>query len=128
MTHMFFLVGACLAFVAVAGGAFGAHFLKSILSERALEVFETSVRYHMFHALALCLVGIRIDQTHSVWSIRAGYLFIIGVVLFSGSLYLLSLLDLRWLGAITPLGGVAFLAGWGCLVIGEYYQACRRKG
>jgi|SRR6267378_3649051 len=95
MDRVFFAVGTLSAFIAVALGAFAAHGLKSRLDPAMLETFETGVRYHMVHALALLAIA--------------------GTVLFSGSLYALSLSGVRWLGAITPLGGAAFLAGWLCL-------------
>jgi uncharacterized membrane protein YgdD (TMEM256/DUF423 family) len=104
--------GAVFAGLGVAAGAFGAHMLKPILDAGMLGVFETAVRYQMYHALGLCLVG-WIGDRHSTFHLAAvGWLFTIGIVLFSGSLYLLSLSGIRWVGALTPLGGAAFLAGW----------------
>jgi uncharacterized membrane protein YgdD (TMEM256/DUF423 family) len=101
--------GAANAFVAVAAGAFGAHGLKARLSPELLAVFETGARYQMYHALALLAVavlGVQRDLD------AAGWAFLAGIFLFSGSLYALSLSGVRGLGAITPLGGLAFLAGW----------------
>jgi len=97
-------------------GAFGAHGLRDRLDTRALEIFQTAVQYQMFHSLALLAVGIlALQQPQAALLKSSGWLFLLGIVLFSGSLYLLSLGGLRWLGAITPLGGLAFIAGWACL-------------
>lgn len=104
-------VGAVNAAVAVGAGAFAAHGLKDRLDARALEVFETGARYHMYHALAIALAGVLCAAT----PIRAGTaaaIFQAGIVLFSGSLYALALTGTRGLGAITPIGGLAFLVGW----------------
>jgi uncharacterized membrane protein YgdD (TMEM256/DUF423 family) len=103
------------AFVAVAAGAFGAHALRARLSPDLLAVFETGARYQMYHALGLLAVAWAASRWPGPWPPRAGWLFLAGTVLFSGSLYALALTGVRWLGAITPLGGVAFLAGWLCL-------------
>ena len=106
------LVGALLAFAAVAAGAFGAHALKARLPADALAVFETAVRYHLVHALALFAVAWATTQWPGRAANVSGWLFIAGIVLFSGSLYLLVLTGQRSFGAITPLGGVSLLAGW----------------
>lgn len=109
--------GAFFALLAVAAGAFGAHGLKDVLEAEMKAVYETAVRYQMYHALALLLVaalGDRISARALSWS---GCCFVAGVVLFSGSLYALSLTGIRKLGAITPLGGLFFLAGWLALVL-----------
>jgi uncharacterized membrane protein YgdD (TMEM256/DUF423 family) len=106
---------------AVMAGAFGAHALRDRLSERMLAVFETGVRYQMYHALALMTLAVSAPLWQSGWTLAACWAWLAGVVLFSGSLYLLALTDLRILGAITPVGGVAFIVGWGCLFI----AACR---
>ena len=111
----FLLIGALAGFLAVALGAFGAHALKARLSPDMLAVFETGVRYHMYHALAILLVGLILGRMDG-WLIRtAGWCFVAGIALFSGSLYVLALSGVTILGAITPLGGLAFLAGWACL-------------
>jgi uncharacterized membrane protein YgdD (TMEM256/DUF423 family) len=116
MERFFFISGALMAFLAVGLGAFGAHSLKSRLTPEMLDVFEVGVRYHMYHALGLLAVA----WACSRWPERnvdaAGWAFLAGIVIFSGSLYLLSTLEIRWLGAITPVGGVAFLIGWAILV------------
>jgi uncharacterized membrane protein YgdD (TMEM256/DUF423 family) len=100
--------GALNAALAVAAGAFGAHGLRERLSPRALEIFETAARYHMYHALAMVLAGVMTAKGAST----AGWMFQAGIVVFCGSLYALALTDVKVLGAITPLGGLAFLAGW----------------
>lgn len=112
--HKFFLMsGALLGGLSVALGAFGAHALKSLLEKnQRLDVFETAVRYQFFHALALCLIGVLIQQMPHKFLNSAGYSFLIGTIIFSGSLYILSITNIRWLGAITPIGGVAFMIGW----------------
>ena len=116
MDKTFLLIGALAGFLAVALGAFGAHALRGRLSPDMLTVFETGVRYHMYHALAIVLVSLIMGRMDG-WLIRtAGWAFTIGIVLFPGSLYLLALTGVTILGAITPIGGVAFLIGWGCLV------------
>src|SRR5215208_6625813 len=115
MTRIFLLIGALSAFLAVAFGAFGAHALRSRLSSDMLAVFETGVRYQMYHALALLLVAATVPRMGGWLVTSAGWLFAAGIVLFSGSLYALALSGVTTLGAITPLGGLAFLAGWACL-------------
>lgn len=105
------LVGAANGFVAVAAGAFGAHGLRSRVSERMLEVFETGARYQMFHALALLAVAWVASQREGVAD-AAGWAMLAGVVLFSGSLYAMALTGVTKLGMVTPLGGVGFLVGW----------------
>lgn len=104
-------IGALNAAVAVAAGAFAAHGLRERLDARALEVFETGARYHMYHALALIAAGL-VAGSAARGAHIAGWLFQIGIVLFSGSLYAVSVTGIAGLGAITPLGGLAFLAGW----------------
>ncbi len=122
MERIFFAAGAISAFVAVAAGAFGAHGLKDRLSAEMLQIFETGVRYQMYHALALFVVAWAATRFLNSPQIVAasGWLFIAGIILFSGSLYALSLTETRWLGAITPLGGLAFLAGWLCLAYAAF--------
>jgi uncharacterized membrane protein YgdD (TMEM256/DUF423 family) len=115
--RLFAILGAVSAFLAVAAGAFGAHGLRARLSPDLLAVFETGARYQMYHALALFVVAWAAGRWPGPWPARAGWLFLAGTVLFSGSLYALALSGVRWLGAITPLGGVAFLAGWLCLAL-----------
>ena len=118
MDRLFFALGSASALVAVAAGAFGAHGLRARLTPDLLEVFETGARYQMYHALALLAVGWAATRWPGPWPARAGWLFVAGTLLFSGSLYALALSGARWLGAVTPFGGVAFLAGWACLLLG----------
>jgi uncharacterized membrane protein YgdD (TMEM256/DUF423 family) len=115
--RLFATLGAISAFLAVAAGAFGAHALRARLSPDLLAVFETGARYQMYHALGLLAVAWMLSRWPGPWPARAGWLFVAGTVLFSGSLYALALSGLRWLGAVTPLGGLAFLAGWLCLAV-----------
>ena len=117
MDRNFLLVGAVLAFVAVGLGAFGAHGLRGRLAPDMLAVFETGVRYHMYHALALILTSLLMARINGWLVTAAGWCFVAGIVLFSGSLYALALSGVTILGAITPLGGLAFLVGWAWLAI-----------
>ena len=112
MERLFFGVGAVSAALAVALGAFAAHGLRSRISADALATFETGARYHMYHALALLAVAWACARWPSAWASAAGWLFMAGTVLFSGSLYLLAVTGVRTLGAITPFGGLAFILGW----------------
>ena len=112
MGRWFVIIGAANGFIAVAAGAFGAHALKARLSPEMLAVFETGARYQMFHALALLAVAWVAARLPSRAASASGGCFIAGTALFSGSLYLLALTGARGLGAITPFGGVLFLAGW----------------
>lgn len=117
MDRLFFGLGAASAFISVAAGAFGAHSLRARLDPAALAVFETAARYQMYHALGLLAVAWAAARWPGPWPPRAGWLFLAGTLLFSGSLYALALTGVRWLGAITPFGGVGFLAGWVCLAM-----------
>jgi uncharacterized membrane protein YgdD (TMEM256/DUF423 family) len=112
MDRTFFSLGALSAMISVGAGAFGAHALRSRLGPDSLAVFETAARYQMFHALGLFAAAWAATRWPGDWPNRSGWLFVVGTVLFSGSLYALALSGIRWLGAITPLGGVAFLLGW----------------
>ena len=122
MTKIFMVIAAILGGLSVAAGAFASHALREKLSERALQIFETGARYQMYHAIALLLVALLLirSETYQPTLLVAGWAFIIGVFIFSGSLYALSLTDLKVLGAITPLGGVAFIAGWVSLAIAAW--------
>ena len=117
MTKIFLAIASIFGGLSVGTGAFASHALKDKLSERALEIFETAARYQMYHALALLLVALLINQTESSQPslVIAGWAFIIGIFVFSGSLYALSLTNIKVLGAITPLGGLTFIIGWGAL-------------
>lgn len=123
MAQLFMVTASILAGLSVAAGAFASHALKPQLSERSMEIFETGARYQMYHALALLFVGLALTQTEIRWRIWlrvAGFAFIAGVLMFSGSLYTLSLSGIKALGAITPIGGAAFLLGWGCLALATW--------
>lgn len=113
----FIILGAASTFIAVAAGAFGAHSLKNTLSVDMLAVFETGARYQMYHALALLLVARMRTRIPGRLIPLAGWMFVIGTLLFCGSLYLLAITGRSWFGAITPLGGLCFLAGWILLAV-----------
>ncbi len=115
MSRHFIPIAALSGFISVAAGAFGAHALKSRLDAEMLAVFEVGVRYQMYHAFALIVAAWAQTRWPGAPVTAAGWFFVVGTLLFSGSLYALSLTGLRWLGAVTPLGGLAFLLGWACL-------------
>jgi uncharacterized membrane protein YgdD (TMEM256/DUF423 family) len=123
MQRTLLLAGALAGLIGVAFGAFGAHGLRGRLSPEMLAVFETGVRYQMYHALALMLTAVASARSETTGRepgraiAAAGWLFVAGIVLFSGSLYVLAVTGITVLGAITPIGGVAFLLGWACLAI-----------
>lgn len=117
MFKLFLVLGSLNALLAVAIGAFGAHGLQSKVSERMMEIFQTGVQYHMFHAIGLIVVAFTADKLGNspmiVWS---GWLMLAGIIVFSGSLYTLSISGISKLGMVTPLGGIAFIAGWALLL------------
>jgi uncharacterized membrane protein YgdD (TMEM256/DUF423 family) len=115
MSRTFWMLGCAFALLGVAAGAFGAHGLRARLSAEMLAVWETAARYQMYHALALLAVALAASRWPAAGWGAAGWLFTAGILVFSGSLYLLALTGVRWLGAITPLGGLCFLAGWAAL-------------
>lgn len=120
LTRIFLATAALFGGFSVASGAFASHALKDQLSDRSLEIFETGARYQMYHALALLLVALilsRTDEASQTFFAVSGWAFIVGTLIFSGSLYALSLTNIKLLGAITPLGGVAYIVGWVCLAI-----------
>lgn len=121
MAKIFVMIGSICAFLGVALGAFGAHALRERLPADLMAVYQTGVSYHLVHALALVLVGALLrwlaPTTLVTW---AGWLFLAGIVLFSGSLYVLSISGVRALGAITPFGGLSFLAGWALLAVAAW--------
>jgi uncharacterized membrane protein YgdD (TMEM256/DUF423 family) len=118
MDRTFFIVASILGGLAVALGAFGAHALRDHLTPESLDTFRTGVTYQMYHALALLAVAAAISRLPQTSLLTvAGWLFIAGTILFSGSLYVLTITGVRWLGAVTPLGGVAYIAGWSCLAL-----------
>jgi len=122
MTQIFLRLAAILGGLSVAAGAFASHALRSKISDRSLEIFETGARYQMYHALALLLVALLLSRTESPSPtlVATGWLFIIGIAIFSGSLYALSLTGVKSLGAIAPIGGAAFIAGWGALAFAAW--------
>ena len=114
-----FRAACVLCGLAVALGAFGAHGLKERLTPEMLATFEVGVRYHFYHGLALLALTLAPGRLWgSPWAVRAGLAWIVGIAVFSGSLYLLSITGMKWLGAITPIGGVAFILGWGFAMMG----------
>ena len=118
MDRTFAALGAVSALVAVAAGAFGAHALRARLAPDQLAAFETGARYQMYHALALLLVAWAVTRWPAPPVRAAGWLFVVGTVIFSGSLYALALTGTRAFGAVTPVGGLCFLAGWASLAMG----------
>ncbi|MEZ4618665.1 MAG: DUF423 domain-containing protein [Caldilineaceae bacterium] len=118
MERLFFILASILGGLGVALGAFGAHAMRGRIAENLLANYETGVRYHFYHALALVAVVVAIQRwPNSNLPIIAGWLFVAGIVIFSGSLYIMAFTGLRWLGAITPIGGVALIAAWICLAL-----------
>ena len=112
MDRLFFILGAVSAAISVGTGAFGAHGLKARVAPEMLAIWETASRYQMYHAFGLIVTGWMASRWPSGASNAAGWLFVAGTVIFSGSLYVMTLTGIRWLGAITPIGGVAFIAAW----------------
>jgi uncharacterized membrane protein YgdD (TMEM256/DUF423 family) len=121
MATRWFVVGAVLGAIGVGLGAFGAHGLKSRVGPEMLAVWETAAKYHLIHALALLATAWACERWPGTGTSAAGWLFAAGIVLFSGSLYAMVLTGVRALGAITPLGGLAFIAGWLALAVGAYW-------
>ncbi|MHC0551537.1 DUF423 domain-containing protein [Salinicoccus sp. CNSTN-B1] len=115
---LFIIMGAINAFISVACGAFGAHGLEGKISEHYMDVWEKAVSYQMYHALGLIAVGILVQLTGAPFLGTAGWLMLLGIIFFSGSLYILAVSGISILGAITPIGGVLFLAGWVFLIFG----------
>lgn len=112
----FFLAGSVFGFLGVAAGAFGAHALKARLSPEMLTVFETGCRYQLFHAVVLLFIALAMGQSSSPLFRSAGWLIVFGILIFSGSLYTLTLSGVRAWGAVTPIGGLLLLAGWALLI------------
>lgn len=111
-------IGAVFMALAVIFGAFGAHAVKGMLTPERFDVYRTGVQYHFYHAIGLLIIGAISFHISNQWMVWSSYSLIAGILIFSGSLYLLTLLDVAWLGAITPIGGVAFILGWIFLFIG----------
>ena len=124
MSTLWIFLGALSGLISVAMGAFGAHALTNTLTEKAISVFHTAAHYQMVHALALLAVGIwslqPIAQPYQSLTQASGWAFTIGSIVFSGSLYLLAITDIKILGAITPIGGLSFMIGWGCLAVSAW--------
>ncbi|WP_376770973.1 DUF423 domain-containing protein [Marinobacter arenosus] len=118
------MIGAVCALIAVMAGAFGAHGLRGIVSERGLDVFQTAVTYQMYHAIALVALSALslAGLNRRLLSVAAGF-FLAGILLFSGSLYMLVLTDSRWIGPVTPLGGVCFMVAWTLLAVAGWRHA-----
>ncbi len=113
--HRLVVTGSIVAGLGVAAGAFGAHMLKNVLEPPMLAVYDTATRYQMYHAFGMVLAGFAVRLCDDRRFAVAGWLFAVGILLFCGSLYAVSLLGIRWLGAVTPLGGLAFIFGWALL-------------
>lgn len=122
MKNIYFVLGSTFSLLSVLLGAFGAHYLKDKLTEEMLDIFEVAVRYQMYHGLGLIVVAWAFSQWQNPFISAAGWCFFVGILIFSGSLYTLSLTGQSWLGAITPIGGLAFIAGWGCLIFAAFRQ------
>jgi uncharacterized membrane protein YgdD (TMEM256/DUF423 family) len=126
MHKLFLQVAALLGAMSVAFGAFGAHALKRYVSDAAVAIFETGVRYQFYHVFALALIGILYRDFSNKWMLWSGNMFVTGIILFSGSLYVLTYIKgavkpgLDWVGIITPIGGLAFIAGWVCMFVGLF--------
>ena len=117
MNGPWMLIGAIYGLLGVAAGAFGAHALRARLSGDLLAIYRTAVEYQFWHALALLAVGLLARQAAGVWLTASGVAFTLGVLVFSGSLYVLALSGVRVWGAVTPIGGVGLIAGWLCLIV-----------
>lgn len=113
------ITGSVFMALGVAFGAFGAHIVQDILSPDRFQVYQTGVEYHFYHAIGLLILGaVTYNAENSGWFSLSGYSFVAGILIFSGSLYVLTLTDTGWLGAITPLGGIAFILGWVFFAVG----------
>ena len=117
MSKTILMTAALLMALAVAIGSFGAHGLKTHLTDEMMQIYKTGVEYHFYHALGLLMVGVLSLNMPSGWLNWSAILLTVGIILFSGSLYVLSVTGIKWLGAITPLGGLSFIAGWVLLLV-----------
>jgi uncharacterized membrane protein YgdD (TMEM256/DUF423 family) len=123
------VIGSILMALAVAFGAFGAHIVQEMLTPERFEVYQTAVQYHFYHALGLLILGaVQYHAGRSAWLDWSGRLLLAGILIFSGSLYMLTLTDTGWLGMITPIGGFAFVLGWIALAIGMATASADRSG
>lgn len=122
MQKLFLLAATTGGLLATILGAFGAHALKDKLSPALLSAYQTGVQYQFYHSLALMLLGILLYHSLNIWFDISGCLFILGMILFSGSLFVLSITGIKWLGIITPVGGISFILGWFFLIIGVLKQ------
>ncbi|MEM6610716.1 MAG: DUF423 domain-containing protein [Cyanobacteria bacterium P01_C01_bin.72] len=121
MSRIFLAIASMLGGISVVFGAFASHALQDRLSAKSLAIWNTGTTYQMYHALALMLVALLVSRfPNSTLLTVAGYAFIAGIFIFSGSLYALTLTGIKWLGAITPLGGMAFIIGWFCLALASW--------
>ena len=120
MTRFWFIAGSIAAGAGVVLGAFGAHALKAMVGTDLLAVFETAVRYQMYHALGLLAVAWASTRWSPKWTSASGWLLLVGILVFSGSLYLMVLTGARWLGVVTPIGGVCLIAGWFALAFAAF--------
>jgi uncharacterized membrane protein YgdD (TMEM256/DUF423 family) len=120
MEQTWFTLGCALMVLGIGAGAFAAHSLKGQLSADNLEIWQTAARYHIYHALALLAVAYAATRWQGSLTTVAGWLFVAGIALFSGSLYVLAISGVKWLGAVTPLGGLCFLAGWVSLAVAAF--------
>lgn len=122
MTKIFLVIASILGALSVVAGSFASHALKDRLDQQFLDIFQTGARLQMYHALALLMVGflLTLGDSPQPLMVVAGYAFIVGIAIFSGSLYALSLTGIKFLGAITPIGGAAFIVGWTCLAIAAW--------
>ncbi|CEG57735.1 DUF423 domain-containing protein [Legionella fallonii] len=118
MQKLYIVIATLSALIANALGAFGTHALKGKLAESSLVIFQTGIQYQFYHSLALLFTALLLFHIKNQWIIAAGIAFVSGIILFSGSLYILSITGIKWLGIITPLGGLSFLFAWGMLLIG----------
>ncbi len=123
MQKLFLIIGSIAMSLAVGLGAFGAHGLKEMLTDEMLDIFETGVKYHFYHAIGLLVIGLvaQVMPNSSLlqWS---GWLMVAGIIIFSGSLYILSISGIRWMGAITPIGGLCFIVAWILLALASWYN------
>lgn len=118
--NYFLLIAALFGMLAVILGAFGAHGLEKLVDEKMLQRFHTGVEYQFYHSFALGLVGLLLQPSSNAWYTKAAYAFILGIMLFSGSLYIYVLTGITKFGLITPFGGLAFMVGWACLAWGSW--------